>query len=406
MPATIPIIFGAIAAATSLAGTGYALSGAGQPGQPNLAASSAELANVEAMMLPIERQMSAAANLGQDVTINMPAHTQQVEQYYKPGGSQTVFNEMTGAKQTVQTPGQWITVQNGQSAPEGAKTRTSFQHVAAGPQTFNFSGMGAAEVQSQLQQQLAGVRLNLQQTYGPQFIQNELAQEQQAEPQQFAARQQEYNTLENQLNTPFVQPAANTLDTQVQQQLTAARNHTLDPMMTSALMGGGADAAGARGQAALSQAQLEQPLTTGQAGYQQQLAALQAGMGELQSGSNPQDIAYRHLQQNMANLGAFANSQTPEAEFGSLSGASNGAAPFNPGQSLPTMPNNSMGAQQAALGSWQTQLQAVESQMNPWMGGLSSALGIGNSLAAAQTQANNQTNFNALMAQLGMGAQG
>ena len=369
-----------------------------EPGQPNLAASSAGLSNVEAQMLPIERQLTSAANEGSSVTVNMPAHQQQVEQYWVPGKPITAVNPETGKPQTYESPGTWQTVANGASAPAGAKTRTSEQAVKAGPQTFDFSGLGSAEVQTQLQQQLAGVRSSLQQQYGTQFASEALQQEQQAEPQQFAARQQEYNQIEGAINTPFVQPASNALDSQVQSELSAAQGHTLDPLMRQQLMSGVSAAEADRGGGNAGSQDFSAPLTSGFAGEQQQLGAIQAATGELGAGVDPTDIAYRHQMQNLSDLGAFANSETPESEFSSLSGAGNGAAPFNPGGSLPQLPGNSQGAQQAALQSWQSQLQAAESQSAPWMAGLSGALGIGNTVASLSNQATQQNNFSQLLA--------
>ena len=47
----------------------------------------------------------------------------------------------------------------------------------------------------------------------------------------------------------------------------------------------------------------------------------------LQSGSTPEDIAYRKNLTDMGNLGSFINSETPTAQFNQLS--SGGAAPVN-----------------------------------------------------------------------------
>ncbi|HXJ71998.1 MAG TPA: hypothetical protein VNM37_04055, partial [Candidatus Dormibacteraeota bacterium] len=54
----------------------------------------------------------------------------------------------------------------------------------------------------------------------------------------------------------------------------------------------------------------------------------QEGLSFLQSGVSPEDVTYRRIQQSLANLGAFVNNETPEAQFGQLSGAQSGAAPF------------------------------------------------------------------------------
>ena len=371
------------------------------------------MADLEAAMLGPYRKLTGAAETGADTNVWEPAHTQQEQMMYvqtgtKPGGAYIgkTGRPTPGAPQPIMS---WVPYNAAQVAPGGIynktgkvaikpQTQTQLVQVPAGMQNVNFKGMGTQEVQNQLAMQMAQQELNIQKQYAPQQIAEETAQEAQAEPQQVAARQQEYNTLEKEVQTPFVQPVANALDPQIQAQLAAAQGHTLTAPLAGELSSGVAAAEAARGGGAANPAaNFETPLTTGQAGYQSELSAIQAAMGELQTGSNPQDIQYRYGQQNMANLGAFANSQTPEAEFSNLSGAANGAVAFQPGQALPTENADTAGAQNAAIGGWQTQLQEAESQMNPWLAGLSGTLGIAGGVSSAATAGQAQTNYNNLL---------
>jgi hypothetical protein len=371
------IVVGVVGAGIS---GGMAASGAGQPTQPNLAASSAQLANAQAELLPIQRALEAAAQQGTSTTVNMPAHTAAQQMAWVPGTPTTNARGMA-------TPadGQWVKYNaadwqaGGKYASLGTpKLQNQNVKVPAGPQTFDFKGYGAADVQGKLANSMAQVQLALSQKYDSQFIDQSLQQEKLADPQGFAARQKMNDLVQEQINRPLNEPVADELNRQVQSELTAAKSGTLDPQMHDVLMQGGSAALNARGGGSSTNTpDFAQPLTTGAAGTRRQLAAIQAGTTELGSGQTPEDIAYRREQQNLANLSSFMNNQTPTSQFKSLSGAQTGPTPFAPGQTLPQLPNNGNGAQQAAINSWQTQLSAAGNQSNPWMAGLSSLLGAG-----------------------------
>jgi hypothetical protein len=63
---------GTIGAVTSLGVTAYSLAGGGQPQYPNEAASSAQMAQTNANLLPIQRGMAAAAQTGGQYTFSLP----------------------------------------------------------------------------------------------------------------------------------------------------------------------------------------------------------------------------------------------------------------------------------------------------------------------------------------------
>jgi hypothetical protein len=376
------IVVGAISIGVS---GGMAASGAGQPTQPNLAASSAQLANAQAELLPIQRALEAAAQQGTGVTVNMPAHTTTTQAVWIAGPPKT------NARGETIEDGQWVPYVAADWQPGGKyanlgtpNIKTKNIKVGAGPQTFDFTGYGAAETQGKLANAMAQVQLALSQKYDSQFIDQALQQEKLADPQSFAARDQMNKLVQEQINRPLNEPVADELSRQVQQEMTAAKSGGLDDQMRDVLMKGGSDALNARGGgSATNSPDFAQPLTTGAAQTQRELSAIGKGTNELAGGESPEDIQYRREQQNLANLAALASGQTPQSQFKSLSGAQSGPTPFNAGQQLPLLPNNGNGAQSAAINSWQTQLSAAANQSNPWMAGLSALLGAGNAYVKA-----------------------
>lgn len=328
-----------IAAGAAAASTGYALSGAGTPAQPNLASSSAALSNAEASMLPIERQLAGAAATGGTVT--NPGYKQIGTEYF----------------------------------PVDSNGNITGKPVPASVATTDFSQFGGAQTQAALAEQNAGDQLALAQKYDPAFIQSALQQEQLADPNSVTARAQENKLIQQQISNPIINPVAPKLESQIGEQVAAGKG--LDSFDTGVLNDATAKALAARG-GQQSNADFVSPLTTGLAGDQRQLAGIQAGQNELASGSTPEDIQYRQQQQNLANLSAEISGQTPTSEFSSLSNASRGPNPTTAGAPLPTMTNPLQTAGNAAL----TTQQQQEGQANNWMAGLSTVLNATGALGA------------------------
>ena len=94
------------------------------------------------------------------------------------------------------------------------------------------------------------------------------------------------------------------------------------------------------------------------------------------------DAAFRVKQQSLANAGAFLSGTTPTAQFGQLSGAQGGAAPFapiNPSQAInqgQAMQGGAGFAQQSYAGA-SSNYQAGLAAGNPWTTGLGMLGGIG-----------------------------
>jgi hypothetical protein len=403
--ATTAAIVGTIGGVASLGATAYSLSGAGQPQAPNEAASSAQMAQTTANLLPIQRGLAAAAQTGGSYTFNLPQGAsasslgiQSTGQgWFNPNGQLVSSNQNYLAPQT-QT--NW---RNSQATPTttyvspqslgltwrpGATTINGvpIKQNGDGSYTIDFNGFGTAQAAAVNAQQNAASQLELQQQYDPKFIATALQQEQQADPESFAARNEMNNLVHQQANTPLNEPVSTVLNSQIQNTLNAANNNSLTAVDAARLNAAVQDALTARGgslqTATGADLPVSQALTTGFPGEQRQAQAAQSAMGFLASGSDPEDIQYRRTQQNLANLAAEANGQTPSSQFASLSGAAAGPAPFAPGgaATLPIMADNGAAAQQIGLQNWQTQMQNANNQINPWLAGTTSLLQLGTAL--------------------------
>ena len=91
------------------------------------------------------------------------------------------------------------------------------------------------------------------------------------------------------------------------------------------------------------------------------------------------DVGYRIYQQDIANMGAYGAGVTPTAQFGALSGAQQGASPFQ-GQNIMQTGIGAMSNQQfgQATGNiYQNQMQMAQ-QGSPWMqlAGMAGGLGL------------------------------
>jgi hypothetical protein len=247
------------------------------------------------------------------------------------------------------------------------------------PQDYNFTGLGNAEVQNQVSSQMAQVLLGIQQNYGPAYIAQSLKDLQQADPTGYAAYGQLFDKIQQDISkNPPDQPLSEstqaainnvlkssaslspTEQTQVGQQ-TGSQNAS-----TGILLGNAPEQVGATNAV--------------NALDQQQSSAQNEAAKYLSQGVTPSDIQFRTTQQNLADLGAFINGQTPTAEFSSLSGAQGGAAPTpNTGYQTPTL-NEAQGAQSGinnANSLYGIAAQYQQSQANPYLAGLSNVLHAG-----------------------------
>jgi hypothetical protein len=244
-----------------------------------------------------------------------------------------------------------------------------------GGTNYNFTGLGNAQQNAALTQAMLPAELQIQHQYGPQYIQQALANLQQANPQAVAARRQEFNNIISDAQTAPNRPMATDLQNQVIALLGQGSNLTTGPNSeTEAVQ------QQVRGQQVgngifLGNAPAAQEASAVvNAGDKMQQQRQAQALDFLQSGVSPEDVTYRRVQQSLSNLGNAINGQTPEAQFQSLSGAAAGAAPFNTGgvQSPSINTNSSLQGLQNAADIYSGNVNWAEQQANPWTVGLSS----------------------------------
>ena len=247
---------------------------------------------------------------------------------------------------------------------------------------YDFTGLGNADQNAKVSDQMAQAMLDIQKNYGSQYVTQRLAGLKQSDPTGYAARQQLFDKIISDAQANPDRPMAQDTQNQVMSLLGQGSN-----LSTGAGSETEAVQQGVRGQ------QLKNGIFLGNApasaeatalvnaGDQQQTQRQQQALGFLQSGVSPEDVSYRRIQQSLSNLGNAINGQTPTAEFASLSGAQGGAAPFQTGNTqLPTLnPNAALQGQQNAASIYSGNVNWSANQANPWTTGLSTAA---NSLGA------------------------
>lgn len=375
-----------IAAVIGTAATVYSVASApGMPQQPDLARASVETANAQAAALPIQRQLAAAEQQGGIGPAGIGTHPVESQEVFVPGNRNGQHGQSGPS-------GEWIPYVPADWQPGGQY----YNHTSEGTRTpqlrstttqapnegQNFAGYGTADIEGRLAQQYADIQKSLSDKYGVQFAQQAAADLRLADPQGTAARDAEYQMIQDSLtNPPPTNPLSGELQTQIDSQLKAGRG--LDPMSKDLLNQAVTKANAARG-GNTSAADVETAMTTGNAGQARLQAAEQKAGGFLGSGVTPADIEYRREQQNLANLGAFIGGQTPESQFPSLSTAGTGAAPFVPGQQQPTLPANA-GASGGpySVSAYNAQVRQGLTQTPSWMAGLSAALNAGSTAIQA-----------------------
>lgn len=236
---------------------------------------------------------------------------------------------------------------------------------------YDFTGLGQADVQSQMNSQMAQALLDIQKNYGADYVKQRLADLKQSDPTGYAARQQLFDKIlaDSKANPdrPLADDLQNSINTELQNagQLTGKEQEQVQQ--------------GVRG------SQLKNGIFLGNAPTEQEAGAVegaaenqrsqvqQQSQAYLASGVSPEDVQYRQIQQSLSNLGAFVNGQNPTAQFQSISGAQNGAAPFT----LAPQNNasiNTGAAEQQGVNNAYSIYGAQQSQANPFLAGLSTGV--------------------------------
>lgn len=233
----------------------------------------------------------------------------------------------------------------------------------------DFTGLGEADTGGAYAEKMAAKILEVQKKFGADFIKQANEQLRLSDPQGTAARDSLYNEIMSRLGQPVDSPVADSLEAQLVKELQAGADVDRDVMteVDQYLVGQQLERGGSYGKAD----EFQRAMNMGKVAEDRRTARQQKGMGFLTAGLSKSDRDYRKNQQDMANLASFLSGTTPTAQFGQLSGAQNGAAPFVPGSAGPGLNPNAgaMGANYAK-DVWSTNANNAAQQGNPWLQGL------------------------------------
>jgi hypothetical protein len=259
-----------------------------------------------------------------------------------------------------------------------AASRMGGRLVIDGVDYGDFTGLGEADTARVMSDQMAKTLLDIQRDMGPQFIAQRIEELKQADPQGYQARKDLFDRIMAGAETSPDRPLAEDLQRTIMGELERAGR--LDARQLSevqqAVRGGQVGRGNYLGNAAVAQ---EAGAVVGASNAlrdQQQQKAL----GFLESGVTPEDVEYRRIQQALANLGAFTEGTTPQAQFQTLSSAGNAAAPFISGgfNQQATNPYAGVQGMQNANQIYSGNMNWQANQVNPWMAGISTGLGVVN----------------------------
>lgn len=350
---------------------------------PDYGAANAAGIKADIDTLPYRRAIDAAAHLGGKTSIPTGKNKMEDRQFAtipstgnlrSGGGGQVV----PYVKAEWEPGGKYYNARN----PQPPHITT--QSVDTGiPDTrvADFTGHGDADTDAAINRAMNQAQLELEQKYGPDFIQQAKHELELSDPNGAAARKLLAAKIEEDSKATPDRPLANELDKQINDEVGRKGGITNDEdaLMQSVL----ADRGSANGVG--TGADYADMLTSGILGQQRREAQQQKGMSYLGSGVTPEDVQYRRSQQTMANEGAFLGGQTPQSQFANLSGAQNGAAPFNRGPAMPTSnPNAGPAYAGYTAMNYGNQVNAANNQVNPWLAGLSGLIKGAGAVGAAQ----------------------
>lgn len=238
---------------------------------------------------------------------------------------------------------------------------------------YDFTGLGDADNTRVMSDQMAQTLLDIQRNYGPEYIKQRLEQLKQADPKGYEARKDLFARIMASAEASPDRPLAEDLQASIVSELTNAGK--LDARQLQEVQQSVRGGQVARGNYLGTAAAAQEAGAAVKAGEELRDKTQSQALGFLNSGVTPEDVEYRRLQQAMANLGAFANGETPMAEFSNLAAAGNGAAPFIGGgwNGQATNPNAGANGVQNAMAIYSGQNNWAQQQVNPYMAGVSMA---------------------------------
>jgi hypothetical protein len=246
--------------------------------------------------------------------------------------------------------------------------------VTVDGKTYDFTGLGDADNAAVMSDKMAQTLLDIQRAKGPEFIAQRIAELKQADPKGYAARKDLFDRIMAQAQAQPNRPLAGDLQTSIMGELQRAGRLDARELeqVQQAVRGGQVSRGNYLGTAATTQ-EADAAVKAREALRDQEQTK---ATGFLESGVTPEDVQYRRLQQSLGNLGHFIEGQTPTAEFKSLSSAGTGATPFVGGgsNSQVTNPNAAAMGLQNALDIYRGNVNWSQSQVNPWVAGISTGL--------------------------------
>lgn len=241
--------------------------------------------------------------------------------------------------------------------------------------TYDFTGMGQSDTASRISDQMAQTLLDISREKSPAIIAQRLEELKAADPQGYAARQQLFDRIMTEARSNPDRPLSNDTSQLIQGELARGSGFADQKQrqeFQDTIRGGQVRSGVFRGNTKTS----EEAKGMVQAGEGLRNHRQQDALALLQSGSTPEEISYRRMQQSLGNLGSFVNGQTPEAQFGQVSAGQAGPVSFG-GNGVNTNTFNQNAAGQGVnsmMQNWGTTQNFNQSQANPWLSGLSTGV--------------------------------
>ena len=238
--------------------------------------------------------------------------------------------------------------------------------VVVGGKTYDFSKVGEAEYQAAYADAMSQAMLDIQKKYGAAYITQRAKELEAADPEGVAARRKLFDSVMRGVEEGTDTTEAAALESQIMQDLANAGRLTGREVrdVNQANLAQQVARGNYRGGAP----DLDRATSLVNAAGQKQASVQNQAVQFLVSGVSPEDVGYRNRMQSMSNIGAFLSGETPVAQFGQLSGAQAGAAPFvQTGYGQLTNPNTAGNAANYSNQVWGAQQNWQNQQVNPWV---------------------------------------
>ena len=247
--------------------------------------------------------------------------------------------------------------------------------ITIGGKTYDFTGVSQGDTAAKVSDQMAQTLLDIQREKNPAIIEARLKELQAADPKGYAARQDLFDQIMAEARKNPDRPLSESTSRLIQDELSNGGGFS-DAKQKQEVQDSVRGGQVARGIYRGNTATGEEARAVVGAGEQLRNKRQQDALDLLQTGSTPEEIAYRNMQQTISNLGAFVNGSTPTAQFGQVSAASSGPAKMgNTGVDTNLFSAGAAGQGISdALNNWSNATATANNTPNKWLSGLSTAL--------------------------------